>query len=144
MAICVMEPQDTKVFLLTANSKSWLLWFLLTFPLSPPLKFLFAYPLPLPKVPSRLLPLPTPNVPSRTSPLPLPYPPKNHHLGLDFNYWFCICVAFFLSHTVASDKISEAEVLASKYKNTHPTLLDVTQSEDRLNKLIQQHDVVIR
>ncbi|KAK2571068.1 Alpha-aminoadipic semialdehyde synthase [Acropora cervicornis] len=43
----------------------------------------------------------------------------------------------------SSDKISEAEVLASKYKNTHPTLLDVTQSEDKLNKLIQQHDVVI-
>ena len=44
----------------------------------------------------------------------------------------------------ASDQISEAETLASKYKNTCPTLLDVTHSEEKLNKLIQQHDVVIR
>lgn len=44
----------------------------------------------------------------------------------------------------ASDSITEAEVLAAKYKNTTPTLLDVTQSEEKLNKLIQQHDVVIR
>lgn len=137
-----MEPQNSKVFLLTANSK--LLWFLLTSPLSPPLKFLFAYPLPLPKVPSRLLPLPTPNVPSRTSPLPLLYPLKTTTLVLTLITGFAFTSLFFLSHTVASDKISEAEVLASKYKNTHPTLLDVTQSEDKLNKLIQQHDVVIR
>ena len=34
--------------------------------------------------------------------------------------------------------------MASKYKNTHPLLLDVTQSEEKLKKLIQQHDVVIR
>ena len=44
----------------------------------------------------------------------------------------------------ASDQISETEILASKYKNTHPVLLDVTQSEEKLKKLIQQHDVVIR
>lgn len=44
----------------------------------------------------------------------------------------------------ASDSITEAEALAAKYRNTTPTLLDVMQSEETLNKLIQQHDVVIR
>ena len=44
----------------------------------------------------------------------------------------------------ASDSITEAEALAAKYRNTTPTLLDVMQSEEKLNKLIQQHDVVIR
>ena len=46
--------------------------------------------------------------------------------------------------SLASDKISEAEAVAAMYRNTTPTLLDVTQSEEKLNKLIQQHDVVIR
>ena len=49
-----------------------------------------------------------------------------------------------VNYFTASDQISEAEILASKYKNTHPVLLDVTQSEEKLKKLIQQHDVVIR
>ena len=51
---------------------------------------------------------------------------------------------FFFFGISASDQISEAEILASKYKNTYPTLLDVTHSEDKLNRLIQRHDVVIR
>ena len=46
--------------------------------------------------------------------------------------------------SLASDKISEAEAVAAMYRNTTTTLLDVTQSEEKLNKLIQQHDVVIR
>ena len=56
------------------------------------------------------------------------------------------CSYFFgnVNYFTASDQISEAEILASKYKNTHPVLLDVTQSEEKLKKLIQQHDVVIR
>ena len=49
-----------------------------------------------------------------------------------------------INYFTVSDQISEAEILASKYKNTHPVLLDVTQSEEKLKKLIQQHDVVIR
>ena len=49
-----------------------------------------------------------------------------------------------INYFTASDQISEAEILASKYKNTHPVLLDVTQSEEKLKKLIQQHDAVIR
>ena len=49
-----------------------------------------------------------------------------------------------IQHISASDSITEAEVLAAKYRNTTPTLLDVTESEEKLNKLIQQHDVVIR
>ena len=56
------------------------------------------------------------------------------------------CWYFFgnVNYFTASDQISEAEILASKYKNTHPVLLDVTQSEEKLKKLIRQHDVVIR
>ena len=56
-----------------------------------------------------------------------------------FNFLITISI-----NVSASDSITEAEALATKYKNTTPTLLDVTQSEEKLNKLIQQHDVVIR
>lgn len=53
-------------------------------------------------------------------------------------------VLIYILQSLASDKISEAEAVAAMYRNTTPTLLDVTQSEEKLNKLIQQHDVVIR
>lgn len=78
----------------------------------------------------------------------VPIPIKQRVLLLGSGFTVAPCVEYLtkdksVAVTIASDKISEAEVLASKYKNTHPTLLDVTQSEDKLNKLIQQHDVVI-
>ena len=53
-------------------------------------------------------------------------------------------IYIYMLQSLASDKISEAEAVAAMYRNTTPTLLDVTQSEEKLNKLIQQHDVVIR
>ncbi|KAM7438042.1 hypothetical protein ABFA07_012446 [Porites harrisoni] len=75
-------------------------------------------------------------------------PIKQRVLLLGSGFTVAPCVEYLtrdksLAVTVASDQISEAEILASKYKNTHPVLLDVTQSEEKLKKLIQQHDVVI-
>ncbi|XP_068758907.1 alpha-aminoadipic semialdehyde synthase, mitochondrial-like [Montipora capricornis] len=75
-------------------------------------------------------------------------PVKQKVLLLGSGFTVAPCVEYLtkdksVAVTIASDQISEAEILASKYKNTYPTLLDVTHSEDKLNRLIQQHDVVI-
>lgn len=67
-----------------------------------------------------------------------------NHLILSIWYFDYNVVVSTIQHISASDSITEAEALAAKYRNTTPTLLDVTQSEEKLNKLIQQHDVVIR
>ena len=56
----------------------------------------------------------------------------------------CLNSYITIQQILASDSITEAEALGAKYRNTTPTLLDVMQSEEKLNKLIQQHDVVIR
>ncbi|XP_027057225.1 alpha-aminoadipic semialdehyde synthase, mitochondrial-like isoform X1 [Pocillopora damicornis] len=75
-------------------------------------------------------------------------PIKQRVLLLGSGFTVAPCIEYLtrdksLAVTVASDKISEAEAVAAMYRNTTPTLLDVTQSEEKLNKLIQQHDVVI-
>lgn len=75
-------------------------------------------------------------------------PMKQRVLLLGSGFTVAPCVEYLtrdktVGVTIASDQISDAESLASKYKNTTPALLDVTQSEDKLSKLIQQHDVVI-
>jgi hypothetical protein len=44
----------------------------------------------------------------------------------------------------ASDVVTEAEALASKYVNTTPAMLNAEQSPDRLEEMIKNHDVVIR
>jgi hypothetical protein len=39
---------------------------------------------------------------------------------------------------------NEADKIANKYKNVTPVLLDVTRSNDELEKLIKNHQIVIR
>jgi alpha-aminoadipic semialdehyde synthase len=46
--------------------------------------------------------------------------------------------------TVCSALKKEVDKLASKYGNIVPTILDVTRSQDELEKLIKNHQVVIR
>ncbi|XP_022801173.1 alpha-aminoadipic semialdehyde synthase, mitochondrial-like [Stylophora pistillata] len=75
-------------------------------------------------------------------------PIKQRVLLLGSGFTVAPCIEYLtrdksLAVTVASDKIREADALAAMYRNTTPTLLDVTQSDEKLNKLIQQHDVVI-
>ena len=44
----------------------------------------------------------------------------------------------------ASAVVSECEALASKYLNTTPVLLHAEEHADKLEKLVKEHDVVIR
>ena len=39
---------------------------------------------------------------------------------------------------------NEADKLASKYPQTYPVLLDISRSQDELEKLIKNHQIVIR
>lgn len=40
--------------------------------------------------------------------------------------------------------ISECEALAFKYKNTNPVLLSAEEQADKLEKLVKDHDVIVR
>ena len=48
----------------------------------------------------------------------------------------------FLNWLVSALK-NEADKLASKYPNTIPMVLDITRSQDELEKLIKNHHIVI-
>lgn len=48
-----------------------------------------------------------------------------------------------LSITIVSALKNEADKLASKYPNTIPMVLDITRSQDELEKLIKNHHIVI-
>ena len=49
-----------------------------------------------------------------------------------------------ISITLVSALKNEADKLASKYNNTIPIMLDIERSQEELEKLIKNHQIVIR
>ncbi|KXJ12709.1 alpha-aminoadipic semialdehyde synthase, mitochondrial [Exaiptasia diaphana] len=48
-----------------------------------------------------------------------------------------------LAVTLASNVVSEAEAIASTYRNTSPVMLDAKQNPEKLAQLIKDHDIVV-
>ncbi len=55
-----------------------------------------------------------------------------------------VCFISSLAQPAAAALKTEADALGARYPNTTPVLLDVQRSQEELEHLIQDHDVVVR